>query len=225
MIQLEIWSDLVCPFCYIGKRQLDAALERFEHRDLVQVEWKSFQLDPSAPQGSNLSTHEYLAGKYGRSIDWAKQMTAQVAERAEAVGLKFDFSKAVLTNTFDAHRLVRLASQYDLQSEAEEALFSAHFTEGKHIGEAKSLSEIGQSIGLDSSEIETTLKGTRFADEVRRDCDDAKSMGISGVPFFLVNRKYAISGAQPIEVFLNALQTAVTADASGDLCSDVSCET
>ncbi len=208
MIHLEIWSDLVCPFCYIGKRQLDAALMLFEHRDHVRIEWKSFQLDPQAPLGSKKGTHEFLAEKYGRSVDWAKQMTAQVASRGEAAGLKFDFESAILTNTFDAHRLVHLAAKHGFQNEAQESLFAAHFTEGKNIGDRTVLKEIGTKIGIDPAEVEKALIGNEFEKEVRRDVDDARSLSITGVPFFLVNRKYAISGAQPVDVFLNTLQTA-----------------
>ena len=207
MIRLEIWSDVVCPFCYIGKRHLEAALSQFERRDDVQVVWKSFELDPNAERNPNISVYENLSKKYGQSIGWAKERSDQVARWAASVGLRFDFDRARPANSFDAHRLIHLAAKHGLQDQAEERLFAAYFTEGKQISDSKTLIQLGDEIGLDPGEVKTLLAGDDYRVEVRREEEEAFSLGVTGVPFFLFNRKYALSGAQPIETFLEALTT------------------
>lgn len=210
MIEVEIWSDLVCPFCYIGKRHFESALASFEGRDQVKVTWKSFQLDPSADRHSSLGTYEMLSRKYGQSVEQAKRMTAQVAERAAQVGLKFDFDRAVVTNSRDAHRLAHLAASQGMADAAEERLFSAHFCEGKNIGDPEALRALGEEIGLDADAVGRLLEGDEYAREVLKEGEEARSLGVTGVPFFVFNRKFAVSGAQPVEVFLKALNSAAS---------------
>jgi predicted DsbA family dithiol-disulfide isomerase len=208
MVQIEIWSDLLCPFCYIGKRQLEAALRQFEHSEHVKITWKSFQLDPAAERNPNFNTYERLARKYGNTVEWAKQMTSQIAERAASLGLKFDYDRTIPTNSMDAHRLIHLAAKHGLQDQAEERLFAAYFSEGQHIGDPQILKQLGVEIGLDADEVEATLASDEFAKEVRSETREAQSMGIAGVPFFLMNRKLAVGGAHPVETFLGALRQA-----------------
>ncbi len=208
MIRLEIWSDIVCPFCYIGKRHLEAALSQFERRDEIQVVWKSFELNPMAERNPNIDVYENLSRKYGQSLAWAKQRSEEVARSAAAVGLRFDFDRARPGNSFDAHRLVHLADKRNLQDRAEERLFAAYFTEGEQIGDPKTLHRIGVELGLDPKEVEKMLAGDDYTSEVRQEEEEAFSLGVTGVPFFLFNRKRAVSGAQPVETFLKALRTA-----------------
>lgn len=208
MMKVEIWSDVVCPFCYIGKREFERALERFPAKAQVEVEWKSFELDPRAPQRSPDDTYAMLAKKYGRTLDEARAMTASVVERARAVGLHYDMDRVVLANSFDAHRLIQLAKTKGLGDVAEERLFRAHFTEGAHIADRATLQRLGEEIGLDGVEVERVLAGDAFTAEVRNDEQEAQRIGIRGVPFFVIDRTYAVSGAQASDHFLAALQQA-----------------
>lgn len=206
MIQIEVWSDILCPFCYIGKRHLELALSQFEQGSQVKVIWRSFQLDPLAERDPGLNTYELLAKKYGQSLEQAKLMTEQVAKKAENIGLKFDFANAVMTNSYDAHRLIHLAAKYQLENKALELLFSAHFVEGKHIGDPAVLEQLGKEIGLNPNELASFLAGSDFAEEVQKDISAAKDLGVNGVPFFLFNQQYTLSGAQPVEIFLQAIK-------------------
>jgi predicted DsbA family dithiol-disulfide isomerase len=207
-IKIEIWSDIVCPFCYIGKRHLERALEKFEHRGQVELEWKSFELDPHAERNPGGSLNERLAQKYGQTVQWAQQMHAQMTEQAKSVGLEYRFDQAVPTNTLDAHRLIHLASQHGLQDQAEERLFQAYYSRGEHVGDLEQLTQIGIELGLPEPEVKQALQSDAFASEVRQDEQEAQELGIQAVPFFLLNRRYAVSGAQPVEVFQRALQKA-----------------
>lgn len=204
-IHIEVWSDFICPFCYIGKRHFEDALSQFRHKDRVTVTWRSFQLDPEMEKKSDQNIYEMLAAKKGQSLEWSKKVHRQVTAQAKAAGLNYDFDHAIPTNTFDAHRISHLAKKFNLQDRAEERLFSAYFTEGKDIGEPDSLQELGIEIGLDPKEVGKVLVGTEFASDVIADQDQARNLGINGVPLFLFNNKYAVSGAQPVEVFSNAL--------------------
>lgn len=208
MIRVEIWSDVVCPFCYIGKRHLEAALKPFERRDRVQVTWKSFELDRNADRGRNSSVYERLSKKYGMSLEQARQSTEEVARRAAAVGLSFDFDRVVPANSFDAHRLAHLAAKHGLQDAAHERLFAAHFTEGLRIDDLETLRRIGVDLGLDPEEVKKVLEGDAYASDVRQEEKEAFSLGVRGVPFFLFNRTNVISGAQPVELFTEALRSA-----------------
>jgi predicted DsbA family dithiol-disulfide isomerase len=207
-MKIQIWSDVMCPFCYIGKRRFEQALAQFEHKDEVQIEWKSFQLNPSLVTDVTLNINQYLADIKGITLDHAKQMNNQVTQMAAEVGLTYDFDKAIIANSFDAHRFAHLAKQNGLGNEAEEALFNAYFTEGKNIADHDVLAELGKSIGLDKAEVHHTLDGNKFAINVQQDIAQAKQLGISGVPFFVLDNKYGVSGAQAVPTFLQTLEKA-----------------
>jgi predicted DsbA family dithiol-disulfide isomerase len=206
-MKVEIWSDVMCPFCYIGKRNFEEALNKFSEKSSVETVWRSFQLDPTLPKnGSSETTYSYLAEKKGFSEEQARQMTDSVAQRAAESGLKLHFEKAVVANTFDAHRLSHFAQRQGLGNEIEEQLFSAHFSGGENIADNDVLVKLGQSIGLNGEEISEMLQSTEFSNEVNADIREASVLGVRGVPFFVFNRKYAVSGAQPSEVFLQTLE-------------------
>lgn len=205
LLTVEIWSDVVCPFCYIGKREFENALARFPHRDSVQVVWKSFELDPNAPARAEQDTYGMLSEKYGMTREQAMERTRGVRERAATLGLHYDFDKAVVGNSFHAHRLIQLAKTKGLGAEAEERLFNAYFTEGAHLADTATLVLLGTEIGLNAAEVEQMLAGDQFSDAVRRDEQEAQQIGVRGVPFFLLADKYTVSGAQSEEHFLGAL--------------------
>jgi len=209
-MKVDIWSDVNCPFCYIGKRKFELALEQFEHKDQVEIEWHSFELDPNAETRPDLNAYDYLAEKKGQTREWSVQMHEQVIGAAAEVGLKFDFDQVVIANSFNAHRLIQLAKSKGLDNELEEQLFIAHFTEGKNIDDHAVLIATGKAAGLAQAEIETLLAGDTFTSEVRADEQIAQQIGISGVPFFIINQKLAVSGAQPPATFLGALEQAWT---------------
>jgi predicted DsbA family dithiol-disulfide isomerase len=206
-ISIDVWSDLLCPFCYIGARHLELALARFEP-GIATLRWRSFQLDPAAERVSALSNAERLARKYGRTVAWARQLHVEIARRGEAVGLRFDFDRVTPTNSFDAHRLTHLATARGLGNAAQHRLFEAHFAHGQSMGDRLVLQAAGEAIGLDADEVRALLAGDEFGDAVRTDIDKARDIGITGVPFFLFNRQLMISGAQPVDVFVAALDRA-----------------
>lgn len=222
MMKVEIWSDVGCPFCYIGKREFEKGLEGFAAKGHVEVEWKSFELDPQAARRSPDDMYTMLAKKYGRTREQAKDMVAGVVERAKSVGLPYDMDRVVLANSFDAHRLVQLAKRKGLGDAAEERLFRAHFIEGTDIGDHGELQRMGEAVGLDGEEVAAMLAGDAFTQEVRADELEAQRIGIRGVPFFVIDRKYAVSGAQSAEHFRAALERAWSErpapliDATGD---------
>jgi len=207
-MKVEIWSDVMCPFCYIGKRRFETALQDFEHKDEVEIEWKSFQLNPDMVTDPNTNIDEYLADKKGWSLDYAQQMNAHVTKMAAEVDLTYNFDKAIVANSFNAHRFSHLAKKHDLGVEAEEQLFKAYFTDGKNIDDQNTLIELGREIGLDAAEIKQTLESNAFAGDVKHDIAEAQQLGIQGVPFFILNNKYGISGAQAVPVFEETLQKA-----------------
>ena len=206
-MKVEIWSDVVCPFCYIGKRKFEQALEKFPQKDQVEIVWRSFQLDPEASTTGE-DCQRTLSERKGWSLEQTKQITENVRNTAAEVGLEYHFEKAISANSFDAHRFSHLAHERGLQDAAEEALFKAHFTEGKNIADRAMLVELGASIGLDAAEVKSVLETQEFSKEVRADIDEARQLRVSGVPFFVFDRKYAVSGAQASEVFLNTLEKA-----------------
>jgi len=206
-MKVEIWSDVVCPFCYIGKRKFESALQQFEGSANVEVEWKSFLLDPAMKHVAGKKIHDVLAEKKGWSIEKAEQANHQVTQMAAEVGLKYDFDEVIPAGSFNAHKLTHLAAQYKLQDQATEELFRAYFIEGKNIEDADTLVQLGVTIGLKEDEIKNVLATDQLSAEVKADGFEAEELGIRGVPFFVFDRKYAISGAQPTEVFLSALQT------------------
>ena len=207
-MKVEIWSDIMCPFCYIGKRKFEQALQQFEGNDKVHVEWKSFLLDPSLKPVKGKSIYEVLANKKGWTIDYARKMNQHVAQMAQEVGLQYEFDKVIPANSFDAHRLTHLAANHGLQDQVEEKLFEAYFTQGKDIADKNTLAEIGISVGLKEEDVLGMLASDAFANNVKADVYEAEQLGVRGVPFFVLDRKYAVSGAQPTEVFSEAIKTA-----------------
>lgn len=207
-MKIEVWSDVMCPFCYIGKKKFEAALSEFANKNNTELTWKSFQLDPSIQSNTGLSSAEYLAQRKGMQLLQVKEMQANVAHMAEKAGLKFDFGKSVVANSFDAHRISHLALKHGVQDKVEELLFAAHFTNGKDIADKNTLVEIAKEAGIPEEETRKVLENKDFAKEVLSDIDEAQQLGISGVPFFVFNRKYAVSGAQDSKVFLQTLNTA-----------------
>lgn len=208
VMKIEIWSDIACPFCYIGRRHLELALEELPFRDEVSVEWRSFQLDPAASSEGSQRAVEMLASKYGMSLEQARASQAQVSARAREVGLEMRDDGGVSTNTRDAHRLLHLAAEHGLQDELKGALFRAHFAEGVNVGDHAVLSGIATGVGLAGDEVSAVLNSDRFAHEVVSDQQEGQSLGVQGVPFFVLGRRYGLSGAQPVEVFREALEQA-----------------
>ncbi|MEY3426501.1 MAG: hypothetical protein RL679_1859 [Bacteroidota bacterium] len=206
-MKIKIWSDIMCPFCYIGKRNFENALAQFGRADELEIEWKSFQLDPTIPKmKQRVDVYEYLATSKGISIEDSKAMHENVVRMAKSVGLEYNFDRAVIANSFDAHRLIQFAKSKGLGDEIEEALFAAYFTNGLDISDLDTLTKIGSSIGLSPIELETILHSEDFKSEVQNDILEAQKYGVRGVPYFVLDDKYAISGAQPSSVFLEALE-------------------
>ncbi len=228
-MKVDIWSDVRCPFCYIGKRKFEMALSRFPHKDEVEVVWHSFELDPDFKTNTRLNVYDYLAERKGQSREWSVQMHEHVSKTAKEVGLEYHFDKAVLANSFNAHRLIQFAKSKGLGDAAKEALLKAYFTEGKNMDDADTLIAIAASIGLDKEQTSDMLASGAFTAEVRNDEAMAAEIGINGVPFFVLDNKYAVSGAQSPDVFLGALQQAwaeyeahkpqvIITDAGADVC-------
>lgn len=205
-MKVEIWSDIMCPFCYIGKRRFEAALEKFEQKEKVEIVWRSFQLDPQLEPVPGMSIHQYLAQRKGVSDEEGKRMNDYMGQMASEIGLEYNFEQMVVNNTMDAHRLLHLASIYGVQNQAKELLFGAYYTDGKDVGNGDVLSEIGQSLGLNPQEVREMLASDRFKESVRQDQQEAQQLGANGVPFFVMNQKYAVSGAQPTELFAEVLE-------------------
>lgn len=205
---IDIWSDIMCPFCYIGKRKLEKALEQFPHKDSVNIVWHSFQLDPTMEANPGTDIYTYLSKRKGISKERAIQMHKQLTETARLEGLTYNFDQSVLANSFNAHRLIQMAKTKELGDAAEERIFKAYFTEGKNIGDTDTLVQLGTEIGLDAKAVKDMLNSDSFATDVTTDIDQAQAYGINGVPFFVLNNKYGISGAQPSEVFLNGITQA-----------------
>ena len=207
-MKVEIWSDVVCPFCYIGKRKFEKALAQFEHRNEVEVIWHSYQLNPDAKYVPGQTIHQLLAKKKGLTEEYAKELHIHMTKTAAEVGLEYNFDKVMPANTFDAHRLIHLAAKHGLQDKMKERLLLAYFTQGMNVSDHLVLVELGNEIGLDKGEVKAMLESNAMAAEVNADIQEARTFGIPGVPFFVFNRKYAVSGAKPPEEFLSALKTA-----------------
>lgn len=207
-MKIEIWSDFVCPFCYIGKRLLEQALENFSHKDQVEIIFKSFELDQNVRNDQSISVHELLAKKYGMSVEKAKAMNAQVIKKAATVGLAFNFDQTKQTNTLNAHRLAKHAESKGKAAQLTERILKAHFTESQFIGSDEILIKLAVEVGLNQEEVKKVLTSNAYLENVRADEMEANQIGIRGVPYFVFNRKYAVSGAQPIEVFKNTLEKA-----------------
>jgi predicted DsbA family dithiol-disulfide isomerase len=207
-LSVEIWSDIACPWCYVGKRRFEAALAGFEHRDQVEVTWRSFELDPSAPREREGDRTEHLARKYGTSREQAEKMHEQMTAVAAGEGLEFRFDIARSGNTFDAHRLTHLAAAHGLQDAMKERLFRAYLSEGEVIGDPAVLERLGLEVGLPEDKLRDVVAGDRYAAEVREDEQLAASLAITAVPFFVVDRAIAASGAQPPELLRELLDRA-----------------
>jgi predicted DsbA family dithiol-disulfide isomerase len=207
-MRVEIWSDVVCPWCYIGKRRFESALDRFEHRDAVEVEFRSFELNPSAPANEGTNVDEVLARKYGFSVEQARALNTRVVNAAAGEGLLYRLDIAKHGNTLDAHRLIHLAATEGRQAAMKERLLAAYFTEGKSIGDRDTLVELATQVGIEDERARAVLDSDEFVDSVHSDEREAMTLGINGVPFFVINRRYGVSGAQPPEVLLDALEMA-----------------
>ncbi|PKR81503.1 disulfide bond formation protein DsbA [Brumimicrobium salinarum] len=207
-MKIEIWSDVMCPFCYIGKRNLEKALTQFSDREHIEVIWKSYLLDPNTPETSDKSYAQHLVEYKGMSEQQVDGMLAQLTQTAKQAGLDYDFDKAQLVSSKKAHQVIQMAKTKGLGNQAEEVMFKAFFTEGKNIADKSSLISIGEEIGLSKDEVETALSDNKYAEMMNADIAEARQIGVQGVPFFVFNRKYAVSGAQPPKAFLESLEKA-----------------
>ncbi len=208
-MKIEIWSDVICPFCYLGKKHLEIALNEFSFQDNIVIEWKSFQLNPSLPsEGLDISTEEYLVQRKGMPHQQVQAMMEHLQQSGNKVGIDFRQDISIQANTFKAHRLIHYAQHSNMGSDMEEALFKAHFSQGKNIGKDEVLIDLAVSIGLERDAVSNFIKSNDLYDEVIKDINEARELGISGVPFFVIDREYAISGAQPVEIFINTLREA-----------------
>jgi predicted DsbA family dithiol-disulfide isomerase len=239
-MKIEVWSDFVCPFCYIGKRRLEIALNKFKYKDEVEVIFKSFELDTSAQKKYDENIHELIAKKYEISLEQAKASNAQIVYQAKEVGLEFNFDKLIPTNTFDAHRLSHYAKTENKMNELSERILKAYFTDSFNISDHKVLADLAKEVGLDSEKALGILKSGQYESEVRKDEETASKLRVTGVPFFVINERYAVSGAQPPELFLEVLEkvkeeesssqvTGILADekkeeSNSGTCSDDKCE-
>lgn len=207
-MQVDIWSDMICPWCYIGKRRFEIALTNFPHKDKVRVIWRSFELDPKAPRQHPGTLDEMLARKYGVSPQQAAAMNARVTAIAREVGLEYRLADARPGNTFDAHRLLHLAASRQLGDRATERIMHAYFCEGLAVGDRTALAHLAPEFGIAENEALAMLESDAYSKEVRADEARAARLEITGVPYFLINEKTGISGAQPVEAFVEALQQA-----------------
>jgi len=207
-MKIEIWSDVVCPFCYIGKRVFERALAQLPYSDEIDVVWKSFQLDPTMPTDAAMNHLEHLSEKKNISLAQAREMFDFVTQRAKEEGLNYNLHQSISTNSFRAHVLIQFAKEKGKGDEIEEVLFKAFFIDGKNIGDIHTLVQLGEEIGLNKEEIITIFDNDKYAYEVKSDIEEARQIGVTGVPFFVLDRKYAISGAQPEEAFLQTIQKA-----------------
>jgi predicted DsbA family dithiol-disulfide isomerase len=230
-MKIEIWSDIACPWCYVGKRRFERALISFSHRDEVDVVWRSFELDPTAPHRHNERQADLLARKYRVPVEQAEAMNANMTAEGKKEGLDFHFDRVQVGNTFDAHRLIHFAASKGQRAEMVERLFKAYLTDGEALGEIDVLVRLATDVGLDTEAARVALTSNAFADDVRADEERARMFGISGVPFFAIDEKYGVSGAQPPEALLDVLrqawdETAVApagVSTSADGCEDGSC--
>ncbi len=207
-MKVDVWSDIMCPFCYIGKRHYEKALNTFANRDMVELVWHSYQLDPTIPLYSNKrqNVFQYLADRKGITFEQAFKMNGRVLEMAKSAGLEYNLDKAIVANSFSAHRVIQMAKTKGLGDEAEESFFRAYFTDGKDFGNPEELMELGQNIGLKEEDIQEALTNDDYAYSVNQDIQEAQNLGIRGVPFFIFNQKYGISGAQPVDTFTGVLE-------------------
>jgi predicted DsbA family dithiol-disulfide isomerase len=225
-MRVDIWSDVVCPFCYIGKKRLEAAAEQAGVE--LEVHWHSFELDPDAPVRQEISNSERLALKYGRTVAEVEEMQRNIAKMAAEEGIEFNWENANSGNSFNAHRVIHLAQSHGLGNEAEEAFFFSYMTQGLPIGERETIEDVASRIGLNPVEVDDVLDSDEYADFVKFDQEVAREqLKVTGVPFFVFDQRVALAGAQPHEVFLQVLEKAQmpTEENNAAQCSDESCET
>ncbi len=208
-MKIEIWSDIACPFCYMGKRKFDMALAQFEGKADVEIEWKSFLLNPQQKTDPSASIFQYLAEIKGFPEEQARQMMSQITASGSAIGLDYHFDQVVLANTIKAHQLLHEARIQGYQHEMEERLFEAHFVEGKNIDDVNILVDLASEVGLNTTALDVKILSGQHTKELEADIDRAQQFGVKGVPFFVFDRKYAVSGAQESETFLKTMQTAM----------------
>ncbi len=233
-MKIEIWSDIACPWCYVGKRRMEAALAKFEHRDDVEITWRSFQLDPNSPARVDETMEEHLATKYGMSVEKARAAGEHLTATGAVEGLDIRFDTMKLANTFDAHRLIHLADEKGLKSAMKERLLKAYFTEGALVSDHETLVGLGVEVGLDADAIREALASDAHAAGVRADVARAREVGVRGVPFFLLDGKYGVSGAQASDSLLDVLEQVWEKEGhtpavkmmggSGPGCDDGSCD-
>jgi predicted DsbA family dithiol-disulfide isomerase len=207
-VKVEIWSDVVCPWCYIGKRRFETALRAFDGRDDVELAWRSFQLNPEQPRGARTTHDEYLAAKLRTTKEQVHQLNARVVALAAAEGLHYDFDRYQVINTFDAHRVGHLGKALGLEDQVQERFLAAQLEQGEVLDDPDTLARLGEEIGIPAADTRRVLETDAYAAEVQADIDEAHAIGINGVPFFVIDRRYGISGAQPAELFLQALTQA-----------------
>lgn len=233
-MKIELWSDFACPFCYIGKKRFEQALEKFPHKDQVEVIFKAYQLNPNAPKVMTSNPAESFAKGHGMTVEQAKQRFEMFVSQAKTVGLTYDYVNIKMTNSFDAHRLAKWANQFGKEYALTDRLMKAYFTDGLNIADKDTLVKLAGEVELDQKEAEKVLKGTDFADQVRAEITEARQVGVQGVPFFVLNRKYGVSGAQPVEYFTQVLETlweeekpkfeTIDGAKKGAYCDDETCE-
>lgn len=233
-MKIEVWSDYVCPFCYIGKRQLELAIKESGFEGQVEVEFKSFLLDPNTPKHSGRSVYESLSNKYGMSVEEAKKTTASVAARAKEIGLDYNFDEMKEANTVNAHRLAKLAAKHNVEASLNELLMKAYFIEGQDVGDDEVLKQLAAEVRIPEQEVNELFQNNQFIEEVELDIQQASQLGVRGVPFFVFENKYGISGAQPQELFVQTIEKTAKdlglrkkieiVGASGANCTDDNCE-
>ncbi|HEY3369429.1 MAG TPA: DsbA family oxidoreductase [Prolixibacteraceae bacterium] len=208
-MKVEIWSDVMCPFCYIGKRKFEAALHSLPQKEDVEVVWHSFQLNPKLKDQPEKDVYSYLAELKGQTREWSVMIHDNMTKAAKVIGLDYHFEKAKVANSFDAHRVIQLAKKYKMTDALEERFFKAYFTDGELISDHATLIRLATEAGLPKEEVIQVLETNQYANEVLADGAEASKLGAHGVPFFVIDRKYAVSGAQEPEVFKASLQKAL----------------
>jgi predicted DsbA family dithiol-disulfide isomerase len=215
-IKIEIWSDVVCPFCYLGKKKLEQAISHLQAEDQVEIVWHSFQLDPGFPKGISMPSQQYLAERKGYPLDQLQAVSAQLAQQGRGYGIDFQFDKALTFNTWDAHRLIQWAKPQGQATALKEALMRSYFSGSKDLSDHQNLLKVVAELGLDASQAKAVLQGDAFNEQVQQDINRSRQLGIQGVPFFLIDGKKAISGAQPDAVFQQALSEALKGEGVRD---------
>lgn len=233
-MKIELWSDFACPFCYIGKKRFEQALDAFPHKDKVEVIYKAYQLNPNAPKVMKASPAESFAKGHRMSVEQAKQRFDMFKTQAKTVGLTYNYDNIKMTNSFDAHRLAKWANQFGKEDELSNRLMKAYFTDGLNIASIDTLVKLAEEIGLNPGEAKKVLKTKDYGDQVREEIKEGQQIGVQGVPFFVLNRKYGISGAQPVEYFTQVLEKlweeekpkfeTIDGASNGATCNDETCE-